>query len=145
VAEAAEKPDFRSRFLQGVEHFNSREFWEAHESWEELWLVAESEAEQFLQGMIQMAAAYHHVQRGTVRGAVRLFDAAMRRLSAFPPGYCGIDRSRVEAQALPHRAWASEAARRAGDANATAERIGADEYPRITVVDLGEMPPREQW
>jgi len=59
------KPDFRSHFLEGIDHFNSRRFWEAHEAWETLWLEAESDLDQYLQGLIQIAAAYHHIQRGT--------------------------------------------------------------------------------
>ena len=45
--------------------------------------------------MIQVAAAYHHVKRGTLRGAPRLFEAGMRKLAPFPPGFCGLDRSAV--------------------------------------------------
>jgi len=58
--------------------------------------VARSDVKLFLQGLIQLAAAYHHVRRGTLRGAPRLFDAALRKLATFPPGYCGIDRSAAE-------------------------------------------------
>ena len=28
------------RFARGIAHFNAQEFFEAHEVWEELWLVA---------------------------------------------------------------------------------------------------------
>src|SRR5437588_11561444 len=97
------KPDYRKYFLEGVAHFNAHEFWEAHESWETIWLVAESDIEQFLQGMIQLAAAYHHVKRGTHRGAVRLFEAALRRLEPFPRRFSGIDRSAAEETARRHR------------------------------------------
>ena len=128
--------DFQPRFREGVAHFNSLEFWEAHESWEELWLVAETDLEQFLQGLIQLAAAYHHVKRGTFRGAVRLFDAALRRLSAFPQRFCGIDRTAAEAAAKRHREWI--AARIDSD-----ERLELDEYPRL-VPDDSPMP-QEPW
>src|SRR3954452_11396722 len=97
------KPNYKEHFLQGVEHFNAHEFWEAHESWETIWLVAETDVEQFLQGMIQLTAAYHHVKRGTHRGAVRLFDAALRRLSAFPVRWSGVDRGAAEEAARRHR------------------------------------------
>jgi len=46
------KPDFRHHFDQGVSHFNSQKFWEAHESWEELWLASQSDLVEFLQGLI---------------------------------------------------------------------------------------------
>src|SRR5207248_10572630 len=83
------KPDFITHFHEGIAHFNNAEFWEAHESWEALWLVAESDVEQFLQGLIQIAAAYHHVKRGTLRGAPRLFEARLRRLAQYPRYFFG--------------------------------------------------------
>jgi len=128
--------EFEPRFREGVAHFNSRQFWEAHESWEELWLAAGTDLEQFLQGLIQLAAAYHHVQRGTFRGGVRLFDAALRRLSAFPQRFCGIDRTSAEAAARAHREWI--AARQE-----TGERLRADEFPQL-IADDSPMP-RDPW
>lgn len=89
------KPEFVTHFREGIAHFNATEFWHAHESWETLWLAAESDVKQFLQGLIQVAAAYHHVKRGTLRGAPRLFEAGMRKLAPFPQDFCGLDRSQV--------------------------------------------------
>jgi hypothetical protein len=90
--------------LSGVELFNAQRFWDAHEAWEEPWLESTGEWRQFLQGLIQLAAAYVHVQRGTYSGGVRLFDAALRRLEPFPPGYAGVDRAAAVAAAVEHRA-----------------------------------------
>ena len=127
---------FEERFREGVGHFNARQFWEAHESWEELWLAAETDLEQFLQGLIQLAAAYHHVQRGTFPGAVRLFEAALRRLEAFPPRFCGIDRTEAAAAARRHREWI--AGRIGSD-----ERLSEAEFPRL-LPDASPMA-REVW
>lgn len=89
---------------RGVALFNDGRFWEAHEAWEGIWLAAEGDEKQFLQGLIQLAAAYHHVQRGTSpRGAVRLFEAALRRLAPFPPRHDGIDREEAVACASRQR------------------------------------------
>ena len=131
------KPDYREHFLAGVAHFNAHEFWEAHEAWETIWLVAESDVEQFLQGMIQLAAAYHHVKRGTHRGAVRLFDAALRRLAAFPQQWSGIDRGAAEAAARRHRESVA----------ASDERVSAAEFPELVLLspDASPMPPRDDW
>src|SRR2546430_16686797 len=93
------KPDFVTHFREGLAHFNNAEFWEAHESWEALWLVAESDVEQFLEGLIQIAAAYHHVRRGTLRGAPRLFEARLRRLEPVSAAVCGVDLAEVAAAA----------------------------------------------
>jgi len=56
---------------------------------ETIWLEAESEVHVFLQGLIQLAAAYHHVKRGTYPGGLRLFDAALQKLEGFPKRWCG--------------------------------------------------------
>ena len=136
------KPEFAPAFARGLRHFNSREFWKAHEAWEELWLESESRLVEFLQGLIQLAAAYHHAQRGTLRGAVRLFDSALRKLEAFPPDYCDIDRSKAVEAAARHRAWAS-ARVDAGTLEALPER----DYPVIGILTIDEVfiPPEMPW
>jgi predicted metal-dependent hydrolase len=131
------KPDYSSHFLAGVRHFNAHEFWEAHEAWETIWLVAASDVEQFLQGMIQLAAAYHHVKRGTHRGGVRLFDAALRRLMPFPVRWSGIDRAAAEETARRHR-------ERIALSN---DRVPPAEFPELILLSAEEspIPPREEW
>ena len=133
------KPDFTPLFVRGVAHFNAREFWEAHEAWEELWLVAESELEQYLQGLIQLAAAYHHVKRGTFRGAVRLFEAAARRLSAFPDPHCGLTRAAAVGAARQHAQWAVQAS--------ADQRLADGDYPRLQLADNERdvIPPTISW
>ena len=134
------KPDFSHYFLEGIHDFNARKFWEAHEAWETIWLVAESDVEQFLQGLIQVAAAYHHIQRGTYRGAIRLIDAGLKRLEPFPARYCGIDRTVVEDAARGHRAWL------AACSLAPDQPLRADEYPKLALLDPpAVVPPSEQW
>jgi uncharacterized protein len=145
MAEATPRPDFKARFLEGIEHFNARRFWEAHESWEELWLVAQSDTEQFLQGLIQLAAAYHHVQRGTLAGAVRLFDAALGRLSAFPPDYCGIERGSLEGAARRHREWAAQAMSAGAQSGRPAIAFQTNGYPELMILNPVAMPPHETW
>jgi predicted metal-dependent hydrolase len=109
------------RIRRGVELFNGHEFWHAHEAWEEVWLRAEGDEKQFLQGLIQLAAAYHHVKRGTSpRGAVRLFDAALRRLQPFPEGHRKVSRTDACATAAVHR-----------ERIVNGERIEPDQYPKL--------------
>jgi len=134
------KPDFTKSFLLGMDHFNAREFWEAHEAWETIWLVAESDVEQFLQGMIQIAAAYHHVQRGTYRGAVRLFAAGLGRLEAFSADFCGVDRAGMELAARRDREWLERASL------APAEPLEERKYPKLRAAAGAPIaPPSLQW
>lgn len=100
---APERPAFAPSFLEGVDRFNERRYWDAHESWERLWLCASPPLKQFLQGLIQLAAAYHHLERGTIPGGLRLFDAALEKLTPYPPGYCGIDRAALVRDAIADR------------------------------------------
>jgi predicted metal-dependent hydrolase len=125
-----------------VAHFNALRFWEAHESWETLWLVAESDVEQFLQGLIQLAAAYHHIRRGTWRGAVRLFDAALRRLDDFPLVYSGLDRSAAVRAAHGHRERVARSLQ-----SGARDPFADEEYPKLDLVtaDIAPMPPFVQW
>jgi len=110
-----------SSLISGIALFNAHEFWHAHEAWETLWLVAEGDRKQFLQGLIQLAAAYHHVKRGTSpRGSVRLFDAALGRLRPFPEGYENVDRTEACATAAIHR-----------ERVVNGEGIDPGEYPKL--------------
>jgi hypothetical protein len=132
--------DFAGPFRAGIDHFNATEFWDAHEDWETIWRESESEVRLFLQGLIQLAAAYHHVQRGTWPGGLRLFDAALAKLEPFPLHWCGIDRTPLEAAARRHRQWVQEILAR----NVKGERLDANEFPRI-VTDDSPAPPFEHW
>lgn len=88
---------------EGIDLFNTAQFWSAHEAWERDWLTAAGDEKIFLQGLIQLAAAFHHVQRGTLSGAGRLIDAAVAKLASVPPGFAGVDRSEAVATALQRR------------------------------------------
>src|SRR5258706_12187168 len=108
-------------FEGGLRLFNAREFWHAHESWEELWLGEDDDDRVlFYQGLIQLAAAYHHMKRGTFRGAVRLFDAALGKLEPFPADYHNLDRSSAVAAALVHRGRAERG-----------ENLDPNDYPKL--------------
>jgi hypothetical protein len=72
------------QFRRGVALFNGRKFFEAHEIWEELWLAETEPEKTFLQGLIQLAAAYHHHGRGNLRGTQSLLAAGLAKLRGFP-------------------------------------------------------------
>ncbi|HET7184626.1 MAG TPA: DUF309 domain-containing protein [Terriglobales bacterium] len=78
-------------FQRGLELFNSREYFDAHEVWEDVWRAAPADEKKFLQGMIQVAVALHHHGRGNLRGARSLLARALRNLSDYPESYAGVD------------------------------------------------------
>ena len=70
----------RPVFLAGIAQYNDGYFFEAHETWEELWLQSPWPFRRFLQGLIQIAAAFVHLVRHEYPGTIRLLDEALAKL-----------------------------------------------------------------
>ena len=77
-------------FQQGLEAFNSRHFFEAHEHWEEVWLETPNPEKKFLQGLIQVAAAFHHHSRANDLGCRKLLRGGLLKLDLCPEEFRGI-------------------------------------------------------
>jgi hypothetical protein len=60
------------QLLQGIREFNNHEWFECHETVEDLWIGSEGETRDFYQGIIQIAVALHHWRNGNFGGAVSL-------------------------------------------------------------------------
>ena len=73
-------PQGDPRFQQGVELFNAGEWYAAHDLFEELWHETADPERRSLQGILQVAVAQLHLQRGNRRGATILFGEALGRL-----------------------------------------------------------------
>jgi predicted metal-dependent hydrolase len=80
-----------SLYRQGIKYFNDCEFFEAHETWEELWTEYRGPARQFFQGLIQAAVALHHFGNGNIRGARKVYHSSRNYLEGYRPGYLGLD------------------------------------------------------
>jgi len=75
---------------EGLACYRSGEFFDAHEHWEAVWLGLEEPEKSFLQALIQMTAAFHHLESGNFAGARSLLGRARRRLLACPAWFGGI-------------------------------------------------------
>lgn len=80
---------------KGIDEYNDGFFFEAHELWEDIWYQSPLPARTFLQGLIQLAAAFVHLARHEYPGTVGLLEAAIEKLEAFAPAYQGIDVARL--------------------------------------------------
>lgn len=78
------------KLAEGLQHYNAGEFFEAHESWETAWLEATGSEKTLLQGVIQVAAAFHHYGRENRLGTKLLLQAALQRLESGLVQYPGI-------------------------------------------------------
>ncbi len=75
----------------GIGCFNRQEFFECHEVLEEVWLAEPPEEKPFYQGLIQIAAGFHHYQRGNRRSARSLLQRGMSKLAGCPSPCHGVD------------------------------------------------------
>jgi predicted metal-dependent hydrolase len=91
------------KFEEGLAHFNAKKFFEAHEFWEEIWLVETEPEKTFLQGLIQITAAFHHRQRGNPEGVELLLAAGIVKLLRFPEDHHGLAISELRENA---KRWA---------------------------------------
>ena len=80
----------RGELAEGLRCYRAGEFFAAHEHWEAVWLKMPEPEKTFLQGLIQVAAAFHHFQRGNQKGTASLLQAALRRLDPCSPSFGGI-------------------------------------------------------
>jgi uncharacterized protein len=87
---AMKSSEKEEKFERGLRHFNAREFFEAHEVWEEVWLIEAEPEKTFLQGIIQIAAAFHHYRRGNSDGAETLLAAGIVKITRFPANHRGL-------------------------------------------------------
>jgi uncharacterized protein len=78
-------------FWQGVQEFQSGQFYECHDTLEALWIEAQEPDKTFFQGILQIAVACYHLGNQNWRGAVILLGEGIRRLSSYQPEYGTID------------------------------------------------------
>jgi len=130
-AHGREVPVYDPRYLQGIEHFNNREFFEAHEVWEEIWHEVHGAERDFYKGLIQAAVCLHHMQNGNYRGTQKLFRTSKGYLAGYGPRHRGIDLAK-----LAHdMAACCEPYLRHGEEHAAASTARVINTPRI------EPPP----
>ena len=79
------------RYLAGVVLFNTGDWFEAHEVWEDLWAESHGDERRFYQGMIQAAVGLCHFSNGNLGGAAKLYRSAYDYMSRCPPVLLGLD------------------------------------------------------
>ena len=85
--------DYDPRYLAGILFFNDRDFFEAHEVWEDVWTEASGPPRRFYQGLIQAAVALHHFRNGNVRGATKLYRTGRAYMEPLDQPFFGLDKA----------------------------------------------------
>lgn len=76
---------------EGLQCYRTRRYFEAHEHWEAVWLTLAEPDKSFLQALVQISAAFHHLDRGNRIGAVSLLTRSLARLDRSPENFGGLD------------------------------------------------------
>jgi hypothetical protein len=93
---------------QGIELFNRREFFEAHEVLEHAWNAETAPARELYRGLLQVAVAYLQIERGNYSGAVKMFLRMRQWLDPLPDDCRGVNVAQLRAEALAARAALEE-------------------------------------
>jgi uncharacterized protein len=82
--------------ILGLELFNARKYFEAHEALETAWRAESGPARELYRGILQVAVAYLHIQRDNYAGARKMFHRCRRWLEPFPDSCRGIDLAQLK-------------------------------------------------
>ena len=70
-------------FNKGIIAFNNRQYYDAHEFFEELWLNYKLEDARFVQGLIQLAVSYFHFFNKNLNGARSMMNKCLAKFEPY--------------------------------------------------------------
>lgn len=76
---------------EGIRLFNAHEYFESHELLEDAWNEDTSEAKELYRAILQVAVAYLQVERGNLRGALKMFLRARQWFARLPAVCRGVN------------------------------------------------------
>jgi len=122
-AQACQEP-LSPTAIEGIRLFNKGEYFESHEALEAAWNAEPGPARALYRGLLQIAVAYLHIQRGNANGARKVFLRMWHWLDPLPAQCRGVD-----------VAAARQAARR------TQTAVAQSTDPGLADVDRGLLQP----
>lgn len=84
---ALSNPDF----LRGIEEFNNKDFFDAHDTFEEIWHHIRGAEKRCYQAVIQLAIGYYHLCFLNFKGAESMLSKALDKLVHYQPIGLGLD------------------------------------------------------
>ena len=77
--------------VQGIAEFNRGEFYQCHDTLEELWAAERQPIRRLYQGILQIGVAFHHLKAQRYRAVVTLLTTGSSYLEPFAPSCLGVD------------------------------------------------------
>ncbi len=98
LAETCQQP-LSPAALKGLELFNNREYFEAHEALEKAWKQEPSPGRELYRAILQVAVAYLQIERSNYRGALKMFLRLRQWIDPLPDICRGVDVARLRQDA----------------------------------------------
>ena len=76
---------------EAVSQFNAGEYWECHETLEELWRATPYPLRHFYQAVIKTAVGFHHAKRHNAKGGRNKLSEGLRLIGPFIPTLLALD------------------------------------------------------
>lgn len=84
---------------EGIELFNARRFFEAHEVIEHEWHAEKASIRRLYQGILQIGVGFYHALNGNHKGAVLLLTDGLNKTSEFTPHALGVRTGKLVTEA----------------------------------------------
>lgn len=80
-----------AKLERAIREFNEAQYWQCHETLEELWLPEEYPLRLFYQGLIKAAVGLLHLERHNRQGGTAKLRDAQYALTPFSPRFMGVE------------------------------------------------------
>lgn len=117
-------------FQRGLALFNSARYFEAHEALEDAWREAprHTHLQRHLQGMVQLAVAFHHQSTGNYTGASSVLERALRNLGNAEESFPELD---LKSLRTSLRLWREHLAQIRNNAPTSAHQANGPARPEL--------------
>ena len=75
--------EINTLFQAGLKLFNEKNFYDAHEKWEDLWSDYYLKDRFFIQGLIQLSVSFVHLKNNNMNGAKSLLNKCKQKFEGF--------------------------------------------------------------
>ena len=75
--------EINTLFQAGLKLFNEKNFYDAHEKWEDLWSDYYLKDRLFIQGLIQLSVSFVHLKNNNMNGAKSLLNKCQQKFEGF--------------------------------------------------------------